>query len=382
MLNYTFVQSVKVLTGKGSINNIGEACKDHGYKKAFLVFDKGIKSAGVVDKIESALEAKGVSFVEYNKVLPDPPSDMIDEGAELCKKEGCDCVIAIGGGSSIDAGKGINILRFNDGKILDYVTKEMKHCSGLITVPTTSGTGSELSNGAIVSDSKTGQKIPVLCFNNMSEITVLDPELTAGMPYKLTLLTGLDVFSHCVEAYTANSSNPMTDLLCEKMIATVHEYLPKVLENPTDLDAREKMQCAASIGGWMLYNCCAHVGHSIAHVLGGYFHLIHGQACALGLPPVLKLISSAVPDKVKYIGEVLGAEFSGLETNEEIGEKAAKAYIEFSSSLKLPQADFGEVSDEEFNALVDMVVNEPFAGFTPVKIDSETATKLLKEVIY
>lgn len=382
MLNYTFVQNVKILAGAGSISNIGEACVDHGYKKAFLVFDQGVKKAGIVDKIEKSLQSSNIFYIEYSKVLPDPPSNIIDEGAALCNQEKCDCVIAIGGGSSIDTGKGINILRFNEGKILDYVTKEMRVCHGLITVPTTAGTGSELSNGAIVSNSETGEKIPVLCFNNMSEIAVLDPQLTIGMPYKLTLLTGLDVFSHCVEAYTAVSSNQMTDLLCEKMMETVHIYLPKVLENPEDVYAREKMQCAASIGGWMLYNCCAHVGHSIAHVLGGHLHIVHGAACAYGLPAVLKLIAAAIPEKVKYIGKVLGVKYIGDESKEEIGNKAAAAYQKFVSDLKLPEKQFDEISEEKFKVLVDAVVKEPFAGFTPVKIDEVTAAKLLKEVIY
>ena len=382
MLNYTFVQSVKVLTGAGCISNIGEACEDHGYKKAFLVFDEGVRNAGIIDKIEKSLKLNKVSYVEYSKVLPDPPSDIIEAGADLCKQEKCDCVIAIGGGSSIDTGKGINILRFNEGKILDYAAKEMKVCHGLITVPTTAGTGSELSNGAIVSDSKTGEKIPVLCFNNMSEIALVDPQLTVGMPYRLTLLTGLDVFSHCAEAYTAVSSNPMTDLLCEKMMETVHTYLPKVLENPGDEYAREKMQCAASIGGWMLYNCCAHVGHSIAHVLGGHFHIVHGAACAYGMPAVLKLIATATPEKVKYIGEVLGAKYAGSESDEEIGSKAAEAYLKFVSDLKLPEKQFGKIDEEEFELLVDAVVNETFAGFSPVEINEKTASRLLREVMH
>lgn len=377
MLNYTFVQSVKVLTQRGAASLTGEVLSDAGYKKAFLVFDEGMRKVGILDIITKSLKAKGIEYVEYDKVMPDPTSTMIDEGAALCKETQCDCVVAIGGGSSIDAAKGINILRFNEGSILDYATKPMNLCTGLITIPTTSGTGSELSNGAIVSDVEHDAKVPVLCFNNMSEYTILDPTLTLGLPYGMTLMTGLDVLSHCMEAYTAIGSNPMTDLVCEKMISTVIEYLPKVLANPTDIDAREKMQCAASIGGWMLYNACAHVGHSIAHVIGAHFHIVHGKACAYGVPSVLKAIASAVPHKVAFIAKALGKEVT---TFDDVGDVAANAYKEFVTSLQLPEIESYDISDEEFNQLVQSVVNEPFASLTPVKVDEQLATKMLKEI--
>jgi len=283
-MQYTFQQQVKVITGAGSVQQIGQVLEEAGYTKAFLIFDKTIKKIGLIDKIETSLQMAGVDYVEYDNVLPDPPAECIDAGAALCKREQCDCVIGVGGGSSIDTAKGINILRFNEGTILDYATKPMQLCSGLITVPTTAGTGSELSNGAIISDIVHDRKVPILCFNNMSEYTILDPELTQGMPYNLTLMTGLDVFSHAAEAYTTNAANTMTDLICEKVMAVVVENLPKVLENPNNLQARANMQCAASMGGWMLYHSGSHVGHSIAHVLGAHFHIPHGAACAYGLP--------------------------------------------------------------------------------------------------
>lgn len=240
MVTDTFVQSVKVVTGRGSLQRIGELLEKAGYQKAFLVFDEFMKQSGVIEKITQKLQEHKIAFVEYGEVLPDPPSEIIDQGAFLCKESGCDCVVAIGGGSSIDTGKGINVLRFNEGQILDYAAKNMKPCAGLIVVPTTAGTGSELSNGAIITDSKNNVKAPILCFNNMPEYALLDPELTVGMPYQLTLMTGLDAFSHAVESYTSKNANPMTDFICEKAMQTVIENLPIVLVQPQNLAARKK----------------------------------------------------------------------------------------------------------------------------------------------
>lgn len=377
-MEFTFYQGVKVIPGVGVINKVGELLRDVGYQKAFLVFDEGIRKVGVVDKIEKSLEQSHISFVEFSKVLPDPPAHIINEGAALCKENECDCVIGIGGGSAIDSAKGINILRFNDGNILEYATKEIKHCTGLITIPTTSGTGSELSNGAIISDVEHDAKIPVLCANCMSEYTILDPELTVGMPSGLTMMTGLDVFSHAAEAYTAITSNMMTDLVCEKVLETVAQNLEIAVKDGTNIDARTKMQAAASIGGWMLYNCCAHVGHSFAHVIGGNFHVIHGAACAYGLPYVLKEIVVAVPQKVKKIGEILGAQFNGDEKPDEIAKKSAEAYIAFTKRLGLKDISEWNIEVKDFNKLVQEVINEPFAGLTPIKVDEAVASRIIK----
>ncbi len=381
MLNFTFTQSVKILTGANSVTKIGELLVKLHYQKAFLVFDQGIRNVGIIDTIETSLRKANVDFIEYDKVVPDPPAEIIDQGATLCKEKNCDCVIAIGGGSSIDTGKGINILRFNEGHILDYATKEMKKCSGLIAIPTTSGTGSELSNGAIISDLKNDSKVPILCFNNMPEYSILDPELTLGIPYNPTLLTGLDVFSHAAESYTSKNANPMTDLICEKIMQTVVENLPIVLKNPHNLDSREKMQCSASMAGWMLYSASAHIGHSIAHVLGAHWHLIHGAACAYSLPAVLKAVSIVFPQKIKYIGQLLNASYTGNESNEEIGIKASDAFQKFTRNLALTPMPNFKLDEEKKDILIQKIIQEPLAQLSPIEINTTVVEKMLNDIL-
>lgn len=344
-----------------------------------LVFDIGMKQIGLIDKITASLKEIGLEYFEYDKVIPDPPSTLVDEGLSLCKANSCDCVIGIGGGSSIDTAKGINIMRFNDGSILDYATKPMNVCTGLITVPTTSGTGSELSNGAIISDVEHDVKVPILCYNCMSEYTVLDPELTVGMPYKLTLLTGLDVFSHAAEAYTTVLANPMTGLVCEKVMETVVQYLPIVLKDPKNIEARERMQCAASQGGWMLFNSVAHIGHSVAHVLGANLHIIHGAACAYGFPAVFKKVALSCPDKVAYIGRLLGADITEQDTPEQIGEKTAASYKAFVAELGLDPIS-AKVDEKMHKTLVREIAKEPFIPLTPFAVNDEVIEEILADI--
>ncbi len=381
MVTDTFVQSVKVVTGRGSLQRIGELLEKAGYQKAFLVFDEFMKQSGVIEKITQKLQEHKIAFVEYGEVLPDPPSEIIDKGAFLCKESGCDCVVAIGGGSSIDTGKGINVLRFNEGQILDYAAKNMKPCAGLIVVPTTAGTGSELSNGAIITDSKNNVKAPILCFNNMPEYALLDPELTVGMPYQLTLMTGLDAFSHAVESYTSKNANPMTDFICEKAMQTVIENLPIVLVQPQNLAAREKMQCAASIGGWMLYSASAHIGHSMAHVLGAQFHLVHGAACAYVLPTLLSKLATVSTEKIKYVGQLLGVIYSGNETTAEIGHRVSNAFQQYVQQLGLPPMPSYEISQAELTLLTQKIVQEPLAIFSPFPLEENEVQALLAEIL-
>lgn len=381
MFKYTFEQNVRVIVGQGSIGAIGEVVLESGFNKAFLVYDSGIEKTGILARIENILSETSVQYVEYGEVQPDPPAEIINGGAKLCRETGCDCIIAIGGGSSIDTGKGINILRFNAGNILDYAIQPMEECSGLIVVPTTAGTGSELSNGAIVSDEKTGTKVPILCFNNMPDYAILDPELTVGMPYGLTLMTGLDAFSHAAESYTSIGANPMTDIICEKVMTTVIENLPIVLQEPNNIEARERMQCSASMGGWMLYSASAHVGHSIAHVIGAQFHLPHGAACAYTLPTVFKVVAEIYPEKIAYIGRILGATIDNNSTSEEIGVKTAQAFTEFTEMLQLKKMDALSLDQDLLKELSARVVAEPLAMFSPIQVDEALARKMLSDVL-
>ncbi|MDR0524083.1 MAG: iron-containing alcohol dehydrogenase [Candidatus Methanoplasma sp.] len=382
MLKFTLMQRSKMLAFPGASSKIAEVVSDGGYSKPFVVFDKGVKSLGIADRVLSALRSAGIAFEEFSGVVPDPPCDVVDSAAAACRSSGCDCVIAIGGGSSIDVAKGVSVLRFNGGGILDYADPSvpMARCPGLISVPTTAGTGSELSNGIIITDPRTGSKVPIVGDKAMSEYVILDPELTLGMPPGLTAMTGLDVFSHALEAYTTVLAGPMTDIVCEKLMQDVAEFLPRAVADGGDLEARQRMLCCASLGGWMLANCCAHVGHSLAHVIGARFHVPHGAACAYACPAMMRFIAPAAPEKVRRAGEILGARFDGSEGPAEIAEKSAEAYSRFCEGLGLQPASELGISRDAAAALAREVSEECFAGLTPRKVSEADARAMLEDV--
>ena len=381
VLAISLLQKAKIVAAPGASQQIDEVLADAGYKKPFVVFDKGVKDCGIVDQVTSVLKAKGIEFVEFGDVLPDPPCDMVERAAEQCKAAKCDCVIVIGGGSSIDTGKAVTVLRYNPGHILDYAKPDavMQQCYGLIAIPTTAGTGAELSNGIIITDPVSKVKCPIVGDKAMAEYVLIDPNLTLGMPPGITLATGLDVFSHAMEAYTTVLAKPMSDIVCEKIMEDVVEYLPRCVANGKDLEARTKMIILASMGGWMLANCCAHVGHSIAHVIGAKFHIPHGAACAYGAPAAIRFVAPAVPEKMRKVGKILGAKFDGSETPEQIGEKTAAAYVAFRDSMNLKPLSSYNIPEAEWSAVAKDISVECFAPLTPRKVTEEAALQMLKE---
>lgn len=379
-MNYAFEQKVKMVCGWGSLSRLPELLEAEGFCRPLLVCDGMVRQMGLAQKVTDLLAQHGAACTLFDEVQPDPPADIVDKGAKLCREAGCDCVVAIGGGSTIDTAKGINLLRANGGHILDYAAAPAPDAAGkgLISIPTTAGTGSELSNGMIVTDTAASLKLAIIEYG---EFAILDPALTATMPARLTVHTGLDVFSHAFEAYTSTLSNPMADAVCEKVMEDVIRWLPTAKAEPENRTAREKMAVASSLGGWMLANACAHAGHSLAHVLGAKLHLPHGLVCSYTLPAVMEYIAPAAPEKVRFVGELLGADFAGAQTPEEAGARAAAAYRAFRDNLLGDsKCSFG-LSEEERQALVPAVMGEVFAGFTPRPLTESAVRAMLDEIV-
>lgn len=381
LLPYRTIKSTKLYTGRGFIKNLPVLITEAGFLKPFLVYDQGIARTLVIDRIKQILTQAGMPFHCYDKITPDPTSDLVDNGAALFRDAGCDCIVAIGGGSTLDASKGINVMCHNDGHILDYVGHEdqMKPSRGLICIPTTSGTGSEISNWIVITDLEKGEKHPINVINSMCEYALLDPELTIGLPPQITAGTGLDVFSHAFEAYTSTRANPVTDLVCEKIMETVVTYLPRAVAMGNDIEAREKMQIAASFGGWMLIDGVVHIGHCIAHEIGAAFHIPHGAACAYAFPAMVCHIAEAAPEKIRYTGSLLGASFSDDDSPDEIAAKTAAAYIRFrDETLRLkPIADYNPDHSKVSYDMAQTIIKDPLTALTPVAVDIEDLMYML-----
>lgn len=383
MLQVHMVQTVKTVIGAGSVAKLVDILAEQGKKKPCIVCDEGIVKVGLLDKTTAALKANNIEFAVYDKVLPDPPVYTVEEGIKFYNENGCDAIVALGGGSSIDTAKGINVLRYNEGPIFKYsdfaAAATMKPNPGLISIPTTSGTGSELSDGIILTNGSIKYAIasPLV----MSEYAILDPELMTGLPAHITASTGMDVLAHAAEAYISNISNSFTDFISEKIMQTVYEYLPIATKDPTNMEAREQMCLSAAIAGWMLGQAHSVAGHSIAHALGGHYHIPHGFACAYALPPVLEYDVDCFPKKVKWIGELFGVKFSGNETNAEIGAMTKKAINEFRDNvlgLKLAK-DFAHDA-APYDVVADTALKDVFQLFNPRQMTKEDCIAIIEEI--
>ncbi|MDN6193925.1 MAG: iron-containing alcohol dehydrogenase [Alkalibacterium sp.] len=381
-MEFKLEQNVKVTVTHDISNHLVELLNLTNYSHPMIVVDSFLLGSSIIQDFLENMDEKGFSYYIYDKVVPDPPIELIDEGAELFSKNNCDAIIAIGGGSVIDAARGINIVRLFGGNIKDYVYDKLvpSLCPGLISVPTTSGTGSELSNALVVTDTKSQEKLAILADNAVSEYAVLDPRLVTTVPKNMTIITGLDVFSHAAEAYTSKLSSPVVDAICEKIMFLVVKYLPAAVNHPENLEARERMMVAAALGGWVLNNGGTHLGHSLAHVVGAKMGIPHGMAAAYALPATLSLTAEVEPKKVREIGNILNVTFPENATHTEIGDHTAEGYKHFRDEiLGLPAFEQQEITREQLLALKENVLNERFAANSPFDVTPKAVSFTLNQ---
>lgn len=382
MINFKLLQRVKVVNTDNLADTLLAILQKEGYKRPLMVMDAFLAKVPIVQAVKQQLGQNGIEFAVFDQVVPDPPTEVVDAGVAAFNSNKSDSIIAIGGGSSIDVARGINIVRVNGGNIMDYAIgdRPIVNTPGLIAVPTTSGTGSEMSNALVVTDKATEQKLAILADNAVSEYAVLNPDLVLSLPTKMTIATGLDVFSHAAEGYLSRLATPMTDAICEKVMFLLANYLPKAVANGQDREARERVMVAASLAGWMLNNAGTNIGHSTAHVLGSKYHIVHGEAVAYALPGMLELVGTAMPKKVREIGQILGASFPQDATTNEIINITVKAYKHFRDDI-LGLHPFSEydLTVEEIVTNADGVLHERFAANTPVDLTLGNVTDYLNK---
>ncbi|MCO8289758.1 iron-containing alcohol dehydrogenase [Tetragenococcus halophilus] len=381
-MDFKFEQHVKVKVTNDLSKTILDILNLKKYKKPFIVVEKFLLDMPVVKEFFNTLRENSIEFITYDEVLPNPTVRMVDEGVTKFKENHCDSVIAIGGGSIIDTARGINVVRTLGGSsIKEYVNERelSKPCEGLISVPSTSGTGSELSNTFVITDEDKKEKLAVISDNAVSEFAVLYPKLTLTVPTQSTIATGLDAFTHALEGYTSTLSSPITDAICEKIMYLIVKYLPKVVKNGNDIEARERMMVAAAMGGWTMNSAGTHIGHSQAHILGAKYNITHGAACAYAAPGTIQYTANVEPKKIKEVGYILGAEFPEDVTDFEIGSIVSEKFRNFrDETLGLkPFSSYG-ISREEILSNIEEVKKEQFAINAPIKLDTKTMNDILE----
>lgn len=321
--SFSFACPTRMEFGCGILSTLPEIIQSLGGTKVLLVTDPGVAQAGLLDKVKSAVQDK-TPYVVFDRVTADPSTDVIGKIYELAKMEHVDCLVAIGGGSAIDASKGAGCLLANGGSLLEYsgVNKVPKKGLPLIAIPTTAGTGSEFTIFAVLSDLKNEIKFTISSRYIAPDVALCDPEMTLTLPPRVTAATGMDAMTHAVESYTSRIATPVTDILCLDAIRLLYRYLPVAVNNGSDLEARSKVLFAASLAGIVMNDAYLGLCHAIASPLGAHFHIPHGMANAVMLPHVMEYNYMAAP--VKY-GEMAAA--MGVETGNGLYEDAKVALM-------------------------------------------------------
>jgi len=327
---FSFACPTKMEFGAGCLDKLPELIQKLGASKPMLVTDPGVKQAGLLEKVEAVVNGK-FPYSVFDRVSSDPSTDIIGEIYEQAKADNTDCLVAIGGGSSIDAAKGASCLLTNGGTLRQYggVDKVPHKGLPLIAIPTTAGTGSEFTIFAVLSDLKDQIKFTISSYNIAPDIALCDPEMTATMPPKVTAATGMDALTHAVESYTSRIATPVTDILCLEAIRLLYRYLPVAVNNGSDMEARSNVMLAAALAGIVMNDAYLGLCHAIASPLGAHFHVPHGMANAVMLPYVMEYNYMASPEKFATMAEVMGLPVgNGLYEDAKLAIEAVKNVVD------------------------------------------------------
>ncbi|HSQ89436.1 iron-containing alcohol dehydrogenase, partial [Romboutsia sp.] len=359
---------------------VGEMASLFKCKKVFCIYDKGIKEAGIVDGIIENIKNSSIEVIEFDEVVPDPPAYLVEKAANIAKQENVDGIVAIGGGSSIDAAKGVNILLGNEGSILDYAGVNQVPNPGkpLIVIPTTSGTGSEVTVASVITDTENSRKVVFVGNNVGANLAIIDPALTLGLPKSITAATGMDAFSHAVEALTTTIATPMTDAIAEQAISIIYNNLPKAVENGKDIEARSNMSLGSMMAGIAFSNGFVHLGHALAHAMGAKWHIPHGVVCAIALPYAIEFNAEYVPEKIKRIGLAMGLDIQENLSVEDMTKLVVDEIRAFNKKVNIPTLEEIGVEKEAFEAICEQTMNELTINFSHKPVTKEAVMQILE----
>ena len=364
----------------GIAKTVGEVAVSMGAKKVFFVYDKGVKAAGIVDGVLASLKEAGLDVLEYDGVLPNPPDTIVEEAAATAKDFQADVTVALGGGSSIDCAKAINILQTNPSPINQYDGLNLVKIptKPLLAIPTTAGTGSEVTAFSIVTDTVQMKKMVIGGQFVGATMALVDPELTLGLPAAITASTGMDALTHAIEAYVSKGAMVPTDVNALKAIELIYPNLSQATKNGQDMEARTNMLLGSMMAG-IAFNCAVlGLVHSIAHPLSVHCGLPHGVANAVGLPWVMEFNASVVPEKTKDIALAMGLDVAS-KTPKEAAAIAVAAVHTLSKELNIPTLSELNVPKDMFDRLAEDALKEISTIFNPRDVTKDDVLAILEK---
>ncbi len=352
---HSFFSPNKILFGIGASKEIGKETKALGGTKALIITDPGVANSGLIDPIRSNLEEAGLKVFLFDRVEPEPPDSVVEEGVQYIKETGADIVVGLGGGSSLDVAKGVSLLARNTGKVLDYCGIDLIPKRGLpkILVPTTAGTGSEVTRVFVVTDQKDNMKKVIYSNYAIADLAIVDPMLTLSMPGKVTADTGMDALVHAIETYVSMNATPFSDISASKAIALIAKYLPMAFAKSENIEARYHVSFASLLAGLAFASGGLGAVHALAYPLGTEYHLPHGRTNAIMLPHVMEFNLIGNRSRYALIAEMMGKGGNIIDLKAKVA-KAVEAVTELLDDVQIPYhlRDYG-IPKEAIPKLVD-----------------------------
>jgi len=381
---YEFYCPVKILSGLKALPNLPFEMDQLGVHKAMVITDQGVVGAGLLKKVQAAFEGSNCAITAiYDQVPVDSSNKVCNEVAKIFREKGCECFVAVGGGSVIDTTKGANIVVSEKS---DDLLKFQGHqrikakMTPFIVIPTTAGTGSEATSAAVIANVDKGVKMSFSSFKLIPDVAILDPAMLVTMPKKITAATGMDALTHAVEAYYCLQKNPVSDSFALEAIKLIRENLVKSVQNGSDELARLAMANAALLAGISFSNSLVGIVHSIAHALGGVCHIPHGVANAILLPWGMEYNLDKKADIIAELAPVLGAKASGSAMDQ--AKAAIQAVRDLNkqlhelAGLPLTLREAG-VPENKFTAIAKVAVDDGTMNYNPKDATVEEVVQIL-----
>ena len=364
-----------VITGSGASEQAGEESRKLGVKKALIVTDPNLVKLGIVDGVKQSLQRSGVSFATFDGVLTEPTVEFVQEGLKAYQENRCDFLLAVGGGSPMDTAKAISVMVTNTGSIEDYpgLGKIPQKGRPIIAIPTTAGTGSEVTPFTIITDTMRNVKMLIGSPFIIPEVAIVDPQLTLTLPQDITAATGIDALTHAIEAYVSVKAQPMSDIFSLSAIELISGNLRRAWSNGNDIEAREKTMLGALQAGIAFGNSSVALVHGMARPVGAYFHVRHGASNAALLGVVLDFSLTGNPTRYARIAQAMGEDISALSALEaaQLGAKAVKKLIK---DIKVPSLRELGVDKEKLDKLAPKMAEDAIASGSPAN-NPRPATK-------
>ena len=369
--------------GKGAIAEIATELSKRGYKKAFICTDPSLIKFGVTKKVTDILDKRNIAYQIYSDIKANPTIENVQHGVKEFNQSGADCIVAIGGGSSMDTAKAIGIIvknpEFADVRSLEGVAPTKNHAVFTIAVPTTAGTAAEVTINYVITDVDKKRKFVCVDTNDIPEIAVVDPEMMSSMPKSLTAATGMDALTHAIEGFTTKGAWEMSDMFHLKAIELVSKNLRSAVKN--EPEGREGMALAQYIAGMGFSNVGLGLVHSMAHGLSALYDTPHGVACAIILPTGMEYNAYYTGEKFKDIAKAMGVEGVEKMSQEEYRKAAIAAVKKLSSDVGIPTDLKGILQEKDVQFLAESAYADACRPGNPRDTSVEEIAKLYRSLM-